>query len=165
MFGITIGILRRPQHYNWQYLDSALCPIHRIPWIWLRLILRCSLLSSRNLKVGDSLFLQELRTETLHITQQYDSEWYRDIYRQWVHRHHRCIEHGGEYLAPCRLTCVMCMVFKLFVCALILFKLCQYVADRVLFMLHVNCLMYIKIFKCYGHSLKIFRTTVCSIML
>jgi len=41
--------------------------------------------------------LQDLRTETLRITQQYDSEWYRDIYRQWVHRHHRCIEHGGEY--------------------------------------------------------------------
>ena len=40
--------------------------------------------------------------------------------------------------------------------ALILFKLCQYVADRVRFMLHVNCLMYIKRFKCYGYSLKTF---------
>jgi len=42
-------------------------------------------------------FLQELRTETLRITQQYDREWYRDICRQWVYRHHRCIDHGGEY--------------------------------------------------------------------
>jgi len=50
-----LRIPRGPRHWNWQYLDLALCPIRRIPRIWLRLILRCSPLSSRNLKVSDSL--------------------------------------------------------------------------------------------------------------
>lgn len=41
--------------------------------------------------------LQELRTATSRITQQYDASWYHDIFRQWIDRHRKCIQHRGEY--------------------------------------------------------------------
>ena len=40
---------------------------------------------------------QELMTTTINITQQFRTEWYRDVYRHWVHRHRIYIEHSGEY--------------------------------------------------------------------
>lgn len=41
--------------------------------------------------------LQELRSETTRITQQFDGQWYRDVFRQWVDRHRKCIQHQGAY--------------------------------------------------------------------
>ena len=45
--------------------------------------------------------LQELSVATREVTSQYDSSWYADIYRQWVHRHQRCIQHAGAYFEKC----------------------------------------------------------------
>jgi histone-lysine N-methyltransferase SETMAR len=45
--------------------------------------------------------LQELSMATREVTSQYKSSWYADVYRQWVHRHQRCIEHAGAYFEKC----------------------------------------------------------------
>jgi histone-lysine N-methyltransferase SETMAR len=41
--------------------------------------------------------LNELVQATQTITRQYGADWYKNIYRQWIHRHQRCIEHAGAY--------------------------------------------------------------------
>ena len=41
--------------------------------------------------------LHDLQVATTNIVSQYDQEWYRDVYKQWIYRHKRCIQHNGEY--------------------------------------------------------------------
>jgi histone-lysine N-methyltransferase SETMAR len=41
---------------------------------------------------------QELSFATQKVVADFDQEWYRAVFDQWIYRHHRCIELGGDYV-------------------------------------------------------------------